>query len=93
MNNKQNFIAHLQTSFRDYFTVVKQSPIERAQAKSYINGLMVAGKIFGISSDELQQILSQEQSFRSTPVTQDDRYNSEIINIPAYIRNPMQHSK
>ncbi|NLJ93654.1 MAG: hypothetical protein GX324_11445, partial [Aeromonadales bacterium] len=52
MDNKQEYLDYLQATFRDYFASVDQkSLIERAQAKSFINGLMVAGKIFSITSE------------------------------------------
>jgi hypothetical protein len=93
MDHKQEFLAHLQDSFREYFTKEKQTPTERAQAKSYINGLMVAGRMFGIGFDELQQIMTQEQSRSSTNSMPVDWDNKAILDIPTYIRDKIKNSK
>lgn len=93
MDNKQDFLNHLKTSFREYFAMENHSPIERAQAKSYINGLMVAGRIFGISFDELQQVMSQEQSQGPTSSVKNDWGNIDPLEIPTIFRNSSQHSK
>lgn len=85
-NNKQEYLDYLQASFRDYFADVSQSAAERAQAKSFINGLMVAGKIFGISSAELQDALSREQSHRVSDSTKMTLKGQDLLEIPAYIR-------
>ena len=56
---------------------------------------MTAGRIFGISLDELQQILNQEQSRQNEQVTesaQAELHNKENFDVPTYIRN-LQHSK
>lgn len=90
MNNKQNFLNHLQVSFRDYFTTMEKTSLEKVQTKSYIDGLMVAGRILGISFDELQQLLAQEQSNINDHVTksaQAELNNAEDLDIPTFIRN------
>ena len=86
-NAKKEFLDHLQTSFRNYFTPVTNTPIDQAKAKSYINGLMAAGRIFGISFDELQQILIQEQNLRTPNKTKLEIPKQELLDIPAFIRN------
>lgn len=87
MSNKQEYLDYLQATFRDYFASADQkSPLERAQAKSFINGLMVAGKIFGVTSEELQQVLSREQSHRVTGEATLALSSQELLDIPAYIR-------
>ena len=90
MENKQEYLAYLRASFRDYFADIGQSAAERAQAKSFINGLMVAGKIFGISSAELQQALSREQSHWLSDPKKMGLKGQDLIEIPAYIRFPKQ---
>ncbi len=90
MDNKQEFIAHLQASFREYFTKEQQTPTERAQAKSYINGLMVAGRMFGISFEELQQIMTREQSRSVTNTMKNDWGNIDPLEIPTIFRNAAQ---
>jgi hypothetical protein len=95
MNNKQDFLDHLQTSFRDYFTTDKNAPLEKAKTKSYINGLMAAGRIFGISFDELQQIITTEQTRVNSNVTElvkAEPEDTDDLEIPTFIRN-LQHSK
>ena len=87
MDNKQEYLDYLQATFRDYFASVEQkSPTERAQAKSFINGLMVAGKIFGVTSEELQQVLSRVQSHRVTGEAKLAIGSQDYLDIPAYIR-------
>lgn len=86
MDNKQEYLAYLQASFRDYFADVSQSAAKRTQAKSFINGLMVAGKIFGVTSEELQQALSREQSHRLGGAAQIDFYGQDLLEIPTDIR-------
>lgn len=86
MDNKQEYLAYLQTSFRDYFADVNQPSLERAKAKSFINGLMVAGKIFGVTSEELQQALSREQSHRVSDSSKMAIEGQDLLEIPAYIR-------
>lgn len=85
-DNKQEFLAYLQASFRDYFADFSQNSADRAQSKSFINGLMVAGKFFGITSEELQQALSREQSHRLKGSAQIDFTGQDLLEIPAYIR-------
>ncbi|ART79321.1 hypothetical protein [Oceanisphaera avium] len=86
MDHKQEYLEYLRASFRDYFADISQSAAERAQAKSFINGLMVAGKIFGITSEELQQALSQEQHRRVASTARIDFEDKDLIEIPTYIR-------
>ena len=86
MDNKQEYLAYLQASFRDYFANFSQSAAERARAKSFINGLMVAGKIFGVTSEELQQALSSEQSHRLGGTAKIDFEGQDLLEIPTYIR-------
>ena len=88
MDSKQEYLAYLRASFRDYFAAVGQSAAERAQAKSFINGLMVAGKIFGVTSEELQQALSREQSHRLSRSAQIEFEGQDLLEIPTYIRLP-----
>ncbi|ART83859.1 hypothetical protein CBP31_00005 [Oceanisphaera profunda] len=92
MDKKQEYLEYLQASFRDYFADFEQSAIERVKAKSFINGLMVAGKIFGVTSEELQQALSREQSHRVSDSTKRALEGQDLIEIPAYIRFPKQPS-
>jgi hypothetical protein len=68
---------------------MEETPLNKVQTKSYIDGLMVAGRIFGISFDELQQLLAQEQSNINDHVTksaQAERNNAEDLDIPTFIR-------
>ncbi|MGO1246317.1 MAG: hypothetical protein ACTHY5_11465 [Oceanisphaera sp.] len=90
MDNKQEYLAYLQATFRDYFADIGQTATERAQAKSYINGLMVAGKIFGVTSDELQQVLSREQSHRVSDSSKLAIQGQDLLEVPTYIRFPKQ---
>ncbi|MGO2088747.1 MAG: hypothetical protein ACTH2P_03965 [Oceanisphaera sp.] len=90
MDNKQEYLAYLQATFRDYFADIDQTATERAQAKSYINGLMVAGKIFGVTSDELQQVLSREQSHRVSDSSKLAIQGQDLLEVPTYIRFPKQ---
>lgn len=90
MDKKQEYLEYLQASFRDYFADFEQSAIERAKAKSFINGLMVAGKIFGVTSEELQQALSREQSYRVSDSRKMALEGQDLLEIPAYIRFPKQ---
>lgn len=86
LDHKQEYLDYLQTSFRNYFADFSQSAAERAEAKSFINGLMVAGKIFGVTSAELQQALSREQSHRLRGAAQIEFEGQDLLEIPAYIR-------
>lgn len=86
MNNKQEFLDYLQASFSEYFADISQPAVERAQTKSFINGLMVAGKIFGVSSEELQQVLAQEQNPTVRATAQPEFEGSDLIEVPTYIR-------
>lgn len=90
MDKKQEYLDYLQASFRDYFADIGQSATERAKAKSFINGLMVAGKIFGVTSAELQQALSREQSHRVSDSTKMALEGQDLLEIPTYIRFPKQ---
>lgn len=92
MDNKQEYLEYLQATFRDYFADVGQSAAERAQAKSFINGLMIAGKIFGVTSDELHQALSREQNRRLSGAAQIAFAGQDLIEIPAYIRFPKRRT-
>ncbi|MFD1006744.1 MULTISPECIES: hypothetical protein [Oceanisphaera] len=90
MDKKQEYLDYLQASFRDYFADIGQSATERAKEKSFINGLMVAGKIFGVTSAELQQALSREQSHRVSDSTKMALEGQDLLEIPTYIRFPKQ---
>lgn len=85
-DNKKEYLAYLQASFRDYFANFERSAIERTKAKSFINGLMVAGKIFGVTSAELQQALSREHSHRLSSSAQIEFEGQDWLEISTYIR-------
>ncbi|MBO1519465.1 hypothetical protein [Oceanisphaera pacifica] len=93
MDNKQEYLAYLQTTFRDYFADASHTAIEREQSKSFINGLMVAGKIFGVTSEELQQVLSREQSHRVGDSSKVAITGQDALEVPAYIRFAKQEFK
>lgn len=90
MNHKQDFLNHLQKSFREYFATIKTTGLSENKTKDYINGLMEAGRIFGISFDELQQILTQEQNrfkLHESELKEESKNNNQKdLNIPAFIR-------
>ena len=89
MDHKQAYLDYLQSAFRDYFaSAEQQSTIERGQTKSFINGLMVAGKIFGVTSEELQQVLSREQGYRVSDASKLTLGKQDLLEVPAYIRLP-----
>jgi len=82
MQNREKYLTHLQVSFRKYHLMTDSS--EQENAKIHIQGLMEAGKIFGISFAELQNIVTQEK----TNIDAFKEYFSvdEVLDIPTSIR-------
>jgi hypothetical protein len=88
MDNKQLYLTHLQSTFKKYFTN-KNNTTEQAEAKSYINGLMEAGRILGISFDELQEVLIKEQNGVAPKPLKIIMNKEDYLDIPTFIRNNM----
>lgn len=83
MQNREKYLTHLQTEFRKYYLMTDSS--EQEKVKFHIQGLMEAGKIFGISFDELQNIVTQEKSNIDT--FKEYFATDKVLDIPKVIRN------
>ena len=83
MENREKYLTHLQLSFRKYHLMTDSS--EQEKVKIHIQGLMEAGKIFGISFNELQNIVTQEKS--NIGAFKEYFAVDEILDIPTSIRN------
>lgn len=82
MENREKYLTHLQTAFRKYYLLTDSSDQEKA--KIHLQGLMEAGKIFGISFDELQNIVTQEKS--NIDAFKEYFTTDNVLDIPTSIR-------
>ncbi|OCH36615.1 hypothetical protein [Aliivibrio fischeri] len=69
------FLDYLDTQFKEY----RNSPSagSKKEQKAFINGLMKAARIFGVTFDELEQVVKSNLS-------------EDYLDIPTFIRKNME---
>lgn len=78
---RTELLIFIEQQFNEYRLIPKKNTQEKSEKKAFINGLMTAARIVGISYDELNVIVE------STCI---EREESDDLSIPAYIRNTMK---
>ncbi|OBT15562.1 hypothetical protein A9264_12915 [Vibrio sp. UCD-FRSSP16_10] len=78
--HKQDFLDYLQVEFDKYSAIPTTETQLKFEKKQYINGLMMAARIFGVEFDELEGVLAQPQA----------KAAEQRLDIPAYIRQDVQ---
>ncbi|MGF1724893.1 hypothetical protein [Photobacterium nomapromontoriensis] len=83
---KADLLALLVKECHEYCLIPTSEEQKKRDKKSFINGLMTASRIVGISYDELNNIV--EAMPKSTFASLEDK-----LAIPTYIRNQMEMGK
>ncbi|BAC94586.1 conserved hypothetical protein [Vibrio vulnificus YJ016] len=83
MESKAELLALLTQEYRDYCEIPVSEVQQKREKKSFINGLMTACRVIGISFDELNEIVgvNTESKFETL---------EEKLEIPTYIRNKIE---
>ncbi|MFA0157635.1 hypothetical protein [Vibrio sp. 10N.261.46.A3] len=83
MESKVELLALLTQEYCDYCEIPVSEVEKKREKKSFINGLMTASRVIGVSFDELNEIVgaNTESKFESL----DDK-----LAIPTYIRNKIE---
>ncbi|EMK3307929.1 hypothetical protein WD374_004483 [Vibrio vulnificus] len=83
MQSKAELLALLTQEYCDYCEIPASEVQRKREKKSFINGLMAASRVIGVSFDELNEIVgaNTESKFASL----DDK-----LAIPTYIRNNIE---
>lgn len=76
--SKSEFLALLKSEYELYCSMPSSSVQIKNDKKQFINGLMTASRIFGVSFEELKEIIYSD-SF--------DSLSDERLDIPPFIRN------
>ncbi|MEZ8104080.1 hypothetical protein [Vibrio cortegadensis] len=76
------FLEYLKSEFQEYCAIPISQSQHKSEKKQFINGLMKASRFFGVSFDDLNEIIkSQPQaSFHGF---------EDMLDVPTYIRNEM----
>ncbi|HAS6506016.1 TPA: hypothetical protein NGR73_004566 [Vibrio parahaemolyticus] len=78
---KAELLALLSQECEIYSSIPASEKLQKRDKKHFINGLMTAGRVVGISYDELSAIID---SVPKSPIFKD---LDEQLSIPTYIRN------
>ena len=82
--SKNELLALLTTEYEAYSLIPASEPQQKRDKKCFINGMMTACRVVGISFEELSAIIA-------TMPQQPKRTDSDAqLSIPAYIRNNVQ---
>ncbi|HCG7189822.1 TPA: hypothetical protein NJ329_004522 [Vibrio parahaemolyticus] len=83
MESKAELLALITQEYGDYCEIPASEVQEKREKKSFINGLMTASRVIGVSFDELNEIVGAdtEPKFESL----DDK-----LSVPTYIRNNIE---
>lgn len=87
---KQAFLKLLSDEFRTYYDLPLGERHKREQKRQYINGLMVASRLFGVSFEELDKVAKQSHSQHASAPGNTRQYSPaelDYLDIPAFIRN------
>ncbi len=82
---KIEFLDYLSVEFKEYCQIPSDEPQVKKEKKQFINGLMKAARIFGVSFDELNAVIESEK--RNAGHTHPLFNPKDFIDIPTYIRN------
>ncbi|GHA10779.1 hypothetical protein [Oceanisphaera arctica] len=82
---KTEFLGYLSVEFQEYCQIPSEDIQEKQEKKQFINGLMKAARIFGVSFDELTAVVKSEQPDAGPSFSVSSP--EDIIKVPAYIRH------
>ncbi|TFH89106.1 hypothetical protein [Vibrio ouci] len=83
MESKAELLALLSQEYCDYCEIPATEVQQKREKKSFINGLMTACRVIGISFDELNEIVGANTASKFESL--DDK-----LAIPTYIRNQVE---
>ncbi|WP_045401125.1 hypothetical protein [Vibrio hyugaensis] len=83
MESKAELLALLSQEYFEYLEIPASEAQQKREKKSFINGLMTACRVIGVSFDELNEIVGANTASKFESL--DDK-----LAIPTYIRNQVE---
>ncbi|ANO34292.1 hypothetical protein BCT86_13830 [Vibrio breoganii] len=82
MNNKQAFLDLLSEEYQQYLAIPSTQWQKKRENKQFIRGLMTASRLFGISFDELSEIVGCDSN-QALSI-------EDMLEVPTYIRENIE---
>ncbi|MEZ9928375.1 hypothetical protein AB4402_11615 [Vibrio breoganii] len=82
MNNKQAFLDLLSEEYQQYLAIPSTQWQKKRESKQFIRGLMTASRLFGISFDELSEIVVCDSN-QALSI-------EDMLKVPTYIRENIE---
>lgn len=80
---KAKFLDYLSHEYHAYCAIPTSDPQHKREKKQFVNGLMTASRLFGVSIDELNAVIDSKPQ---PPYANID----EMLEIPTYIRQEIE---
>jgi|GEM_PF-2868728 len=82
--DSKTFLDYLRQEFEQYRQIPSYECEQLREKKAFINGLMTSAKIFGVSFEDLQEVVSSEavNKVKVVPLSEND----SILDVPTFIR-------
>lgn len=83
MEKKQIYLDQLAKLLSELYTIIHEIRSDPQELPGYVSGFMKAGRIFGVSYNELESVINKErEKFQSNAL--------ENLEIPTFIREKMK---
>ncbi|WP_417869482.1 hypothetical protein [Vibrio furnissii] len=82
------FLTHLKNELHNYHQLDSQNEQAKRERKLYINGMMVAARLLGVSFQVLEEITNNELKEHIDLLATLDQ--EAILDIPSYLRNKLK---
>ena len=91
---EERFFEHLRKLLKESYWILKQKKAIPKDRKAYIDGFMLAGRIFGVGHKELKaaledvnyEVFGMSIEERKKKFTGEPSYDEDDYQVPAYIR-------
>ena len=82
-DRKAELLELIHNEYQYYCSIPESEPKKKGDKKQFINGLMTASRVIGISYDELNKIV---QTNPNASLSEED----ELLDVPTFVRNKMK---
>ncbi|MEJ2763715.1 hypothetical protein VV869_06995 [Photobacterium sp. MCCC 1A19761] len=80
---KTEFFDYLRHEFQEYCAIPLDHTAAKLEKKQFINGLMKASRFFGVSYDELNDVINSQPKYSWASL-------EAILDVPTYIRDEIK---